>query len=67
MARYRVGAEGLRVITTRGTYSLPPGVVLNELPDRYEGTLTTEPLIESEPKRLEGYETAVIRPGEVKR
>lgn len=39
MARYRVGEGGLRVITARGTYSLPPGVVLDELPERYNGTL----------------------------
>lgn len=61
MHRYRVGEEGVRVITGRGTYSLPPGAVLDELPDQYEGTLE---LIEW--KAVEGYETKVIRPAEDK-
>lgn len=59
MARYRVGSEGLRVITARGTYSLPPGAVLDEQPERYEGTLEVV-----EWKRLDGYEDKMIRPGQ---
>lgn len=64
MARYRVGEGGVRVISGRGTYSLPPGTVLEEIPHQYEGKLET---IEwDEPKRVDGYQTAVIRPAEDK-
>lgn len=64
-ARYRVGEGGLRVTTPRGTYSLPPGAVLDEIPHRYEGTLT---LIEwSEPKHIDGYEDKRLMPAEDKR
>lgn len=66
MARYRVGAEGLRVITARGTYSLPPDVVLDEIPDQYEGKLIVETLDEIEPKRLGGYENKMLTPAEDK-
>jgi hypothetical protein len=62
MARYRVGEEGVRVTTASGAvYSLPPGVVVDELPDRYEGTLEV-----IEWKAVEGYENKVIRPAEDK-
>lgn len=65
--RWRVSAEGLRVITARGIYSLPPGTVLDELPDHYEGRLEAfewdGPPVR---KRLDGYQTAVIRPAEDK-
>lgn len=59
--RYRVGEGGVRVVTARGAYSLPPGAVLDELPHQYEGTLEV-----IEWKRLDGYETAVVRPAEDK-
>lgn len=64
-ARYRVGEGGLRVVTPRGAaYSLPPGAVLDEIPYRYQGTLT---LVEwDEPKRLGGYEDKRLRPDEDK-
>lgn len=61
MPRYRVGEEGVRVITGRGTYSLPPGAEIDELPDRYEGSLE---LIEW--KAVEGYEDKMLRPAEDK-
>jgi hypothetical protein len=64
MARYRVGEGGVRVMRPNGTYSLPPGAVLDELPERYEGTL--EVVEWDEPKAVHGYETAVIRPAEDK-
>jgi hypothetical protein len=51
-----VGAEGLRVTTARGTYTLPPDVVLDEIPERYEGKLIAEELDEIEPKQVHGYE-----------
>lgn len=59
--RWRVGSEGLRVITDRGAYSLPPGAVIDELPHQYEGTLEVV-----EWKQIGGYETAVVRPAEDK-
>lgn len=58
MARYRVGSEGIRVITARGSYSLPPGAVLDEIPDQYEGKL--------EVIQLDGYADKMIRPAEDK-
>lgn len=66
MARYRVGEGGLRVTTARGSYSLPPGVVLDEIPASYEGTLTVEALDEIEPKQIGGYENKMLRPAEDK-
>jgi hypothetical protein len=61
-----VGAEGLRVITARGTYTLPPDVVLDEIPERYEGKLIAEELDEIEPKRVGQYEDKMIRASEDK-
>lgn len=59
-ARYRVGDGGLRVTSPRGVYTLPPGAVLDEIPNQYEGTLT---LVEwDEPKRVDGYEDKRLRP-----
>jgi hypothetical protein len=66
MARYRVGAEGLRVITARGTYTLPPDAVLDEIPHQYEGSLIVEVLDEIEQKRVGGYENKMLRPAEDK-
>jgi hypothetical protein len=67
MARYRVGAEGLRVTTARGTYTLPPDVVLDDIPEQYEGKLLVETLDEIDlPKRVGGYENKVIRVAEDK-
>lgn len=66
MARYRVGAEGLRVFTARGTYTLPPDALLDEIPQQYEGTLLAERLDEIEPKRLDTYADKMIRPAEDK-
>jgi hypothetical protein len=68
MARYRVGEEGVRVTTASGAvYSLPPGAVVDELPDRYEGTLEVLELDEVPPlKVVGGYENKVIRPAEDK-
>jgi hypothetical protein len=74
MPRYRVGSEGLRVITTRGIYSLPPGTVLDEIPERYEGKLEVVELDEAPNlldrpvfrKRLRGYADKRIRPAEDK-
>ena len=66
MARYRVGAEGLRVITARGTYSLPPGTVLDEIPHQYEGQLIAEQLDEIEPKQVHGYQNKRLTPAEDK-
>lgn len=65
MARYRVGSEGIRVITARGAYSLPPGAVLDEIPERYEGKLEVVQF-DDLPKRLDGYAAKVIRPAEDK-
>lgn len=59
--RWRVGSEGLKVIRPNGSYSLPPGAVVDELPERYEGTLEV-----IEWKRLDGYADKVIRPAEDK-
>jgi hypothetical protein len=62
MPRYRVGEGGVRVTTARGAvYSLPPGAVVDELPDRYEGTLQVV-----EWTAIDGYDTKVIRPAEDK-
>ena len=58
MVRYRVGAEGLRVSTARGAYTLPPGAVLDEIPEGYEGRL--EVIVET--KQEHGYQNKVIRP-----
>lgn len=66
MARYRVGSEGLRVITARGAYSLPPGAVLDEIPHQYEGTLVVQELDEADVKAIHGYENKAIRPAEDK-
>lgn len=66
MARYRVGSEGLRVITARGSYSLPPDALLDAIPEQYEGTLLVETLDEIEPKQIGTYATKVIRPAEDK-
>lgn len=65
MARYRVGSEGLRVITARGTYTLPPGVVLDEIPSQYEGTLEAVALDEL-PKAVHGYADKMLRSSEDK-
>lgn len=51
----------MRVIRPNGTYSLPPGTMLDDLPDHYEGTLE---LVEW--KRLDGYADKMIRPAEDK-
>lgn len=59
--RWRVGEGGIRVTTTRGTYSLPAGAVLDEIPTQYEGTLEV-----IEWKRLDGYEDKMLRPAEDK-
>lgn len=59
--RWRVGKGGLRVITARDSYSLPAGTVLDELPERYEGTLEVV-----EWKRLDGYADKMLRPAEDK-
>lgn len=65
--RWRVGESGLRVITTRGTYSLPAGALLDELPERYEGGVE---LVDDEfqpaGKRLGGYDNKMLRPAEDK-
>jgi hypothetical protein len=74
MARYRVGSEGVRVIRPNGSYSLPPGAVLDEIPHQYEGRLEVVELDEAPPlldrpifrKRLGGYQDKVIRPPEDK-
>jgi hypothetical protein len=67
MARYRVGEEGLRVITSRGTYSLPPGAEIAEIPDQYDGTLEVLELDEVPPlKVVGGYADKMIRPAEDK-
>lgn len=65
MARYRVGEGGVRILPERGApYSLPPGVVLDELPARYEGSLA---VVEwDDAKRLAGYADKAIRPAEDK-
>ena len=61
-ARYRVGESGVRILPPRGApYWLPPGVVLDELPGRYEGTL--ELIDWSEPKQLDTYDDKAIHPG----
>ncbi len=66
MARYRVGEGGVRILPVRGApYSLPPGVVLDELPARYEGKLEVIELDEL-PKREHGYSDKMIRPAEDK-
>lgn len=65
MARYRVGEGGVRVIRPNVTYSLPPGVVLDELPERYEGTLEVVEMDEL-PKAVHGYPDKMIRPTEDK-
>ena len=62
MVRYRVGAEGLRVSTARGSYTLPPGAVLDEIPEHYEGKLEG---IE-ETKQEHGYADKMIRTAEDK-
>jgi hypothetical protein len=62
MVRYRVGAEGLRVSTARGSYTLPPGAVLYEIPDGYEGKL--EVIVET--KQEHGYADKQLRPTEDK-
>lgn len=71
MPRYRVGSEGVRVIRPNGSYSLPPGVELDELPEHYEGTLEVVEMDDllARPhfrKRLGGYEDKAIRPPEDK-
>lgn len=63
--RWRVGEGGLRVITARGTYSLPAGAVLDEIPARCEGTLEVVEWGEM-PKSVFGYPVKVIRPAEDK-
>jgi hypothetical protein len=65
MTRYRVGSEGVRVIRPNGSYSLPPGTVLDDLPEHYEGTLE---MIEGDdpPKRRKGYADKAVRPAEDK-
>lgn len=62
-ARYRVGSGGVRVIPSRGAaYHLPPGVVLDEIPNRYEGSLE---LVEwDEAKQVDGYEDKRLWPGQ---
>lgn len=59
--RWRVGEGGLRVMTARGTYSLPAGAVVDELPERYEGTLEV-----TEWKEVSGYADKMLRPSEDK-
>lgn len=56
----------MRILPERGApYSLPPGVVLDELPARYEGKLTAIEL-DDLPKREHGYSDKMIRPSEDK-
>jgi len=62
MVQYRVGAEGLRVSTARGSYTLPPGAVIDEIPEGYEGKL--EVIVEG--KRMDAYGKKVILPAEDK-
>jgi hypothetical protein len=62
MVKYRVGAEGLRVSTASGTYTLPPGAVLDEIPEGYEGRL--EVIVEG--KRMDAYGNKMIQPAEDK-
>lgn len=64
--RWRVGEGGVRVINRNGSaYSLPPGAVLDDLPERYEGTLE---VLEWDAfrKRRGGYQDKAIRPAEDK-
>lgn len=65
MPRYRVGEGGVRVIRPNGTYSLPPGAVVDELPHRYEGELR-EIQGDGTSKRLDGYADKMLRPIEDK-
>lgn len=61
-ARYRVGSEGVRIYPSRGApYWLPPGVVLDELPGRYEGTLE---LLEWDERALDTYADKALYPGQ---
>ena len=63
MVQYRVSKDGVTIINRDGgRYSLPPGTVLDELPDRYEGKLELIP----ETKQEHGYQNKVIRPAEDK-
>ena len=63
MPQYRVSKEGVVIILPDGArYSLPPGAVLDELPDRYEGKLE---LIQ-ETKQEHGYADKMIRTAEDK-
>ena len=62
MVRYRVGAEGLRVSTASGVYTLPPGAILDEIPEGYEGRL--EVIVET--KQEHGYADKQLRPAEDK-
>ena len=63
MTQYRVSKEGVTIILPDGgRYSLPPGAVLEELPDRYEGKLELIP----ETKQEHGYADKMIRPAEDK-
>jgi hypothetical protein len=67
MPRYRVGEEGVRVITACGIYSLPPGAELDEIPDHYEGKLIVLELDEvPAPKAVHGYADKAIHPAEDK-
>lgn len=68
MARYRVGEGGIRVTTSGGAvYSLPPGAVLDEIPQRYEGKLIVEELDEAPPlKAVHGYANKMLHPVEDK-
>lgn len=67
MPRYRVGSEGVRVIRPNGTYSLPPGAVLDEIPEQYEGRLEVLELDDVEaPKAVHGYADKMLRPTEDK-
>lgn len=59
---WRVGSGGLRVINPDGSeYRLPPGIVLDEVPISYEGTLTVVVWGERP-----GYSDKMLRPAEDK-
>ena len=63
MPQYRVGKDGVLIIQPDGgRFSLPPGTVLDEIPEGYEGKL--EVIVET--KQEHGYADKMIRTAEDK-